>query len=196
MHYAGTHYQAGSRCSRGRPHDHSTTAWLWVLRRRASACAVAVAPSPRLIRYRAGRGRGAPIRSVTIGKRGSPWTAESARAEDKRILAAVATGGDPAGQRAAERTAPTVADLAARFLEEHAIAKRKQCAAEECRHLINLFVLPALGKRKVSAVTRADIAKLHHDMRLTSYGPAASRPKPRAPRPRYRRRAKSNEARH
>jgi hypothetical protein len=39
------------------------------------------------IDYRAGSGRGAPKRRLTIGKHGSPWTPETARAEAKRLLA-------------------------------------------------------------------------------------------------------------
>ena len=34
-----------------------------------------------IVHYRAGTGRGAPLRKVTIGKHGSPWTAEAARRE-------------------------------------------------------------------------------------------------------------------
>jgi len=34
--------------------------------------------------YRAGSGRGAPKRRLTIGKHGSPWTPETARIEAKR----------------------------------------------------------------------------------------------------------------
>lgn len=121
------------------------------------------------VKYRAGSGRAAPIRWATIGKHGAPWTVETARAEAKRILGAVVMGGDPAGAKASDKLAPMVADLAARFLEEHADAKRKTRTATEYRRLVSLFVLPTLGKRKVAAVTRADVAKLHHGMRATPY---------------------------
>jgi ribosomal protein L16/L10AE len=49
--------------------------------------------------YRAGSGRGAPKRRLTIGKHGSPWTPETARIEAKRLLAEVAAGRDPATAR-------------------------------------------------------------------------------------------------
>jgi hypothetical protein len=52
-----------------------------------------------VVRYRAGSGHAAPMRRVTIGKHGSPWTPEEARAEAKRLLALVAHGKDPARQR-------------------------------------------------------------------------------------------------
>src|SRR5437763_5378747 len=67
-----------------------------------------------IVHYRAGSGRGAPLRKVTIGKHGSPWTPDSARGEAKRLLGLVATGADPAAARVARQEAPTVAELSAR----------------------------------------------------------------------------------
>jgi hypothetical protein len=34
-----------------------------------------------VLHYRAGTGRGAPLRKLTIGRHGSPWTPETARGE-------------------------------------------------------------------------------------------------------------------
>src|SRR5207302_8947972 len=59
-----------------------------------------------IVHYRAGTGRGAPIRKVTIGKHGSPWTPDTARREAKRLLGHVENGADPAGDKAAGRKAP------------------------------------------------------------------------------------------
>jgi integrase len=122
-----------------------------------------------VIRYRAGTGRDAPMKRYTIGKHGSPWTAETARAEAKRLLALVAQGKDPAGAKAAAKAAPTVAEFAARFLAEHAEAKRKASTATEYRRLLDKIIIPALGKRKVGDVTRAEIAKLHNANWETPY---------------------------
>src|SRR4051812_38677071 len=52
-----------------------------------------------IVKYRAGSGRSAPTRRVTIGRYGSPWTVEQARTEAKRILGLVAGGRDPATER-------------------------------------------------------------------------------------------------
>ena len=57
--------------------------------------------------YRVGSGRGSPKRRLTIGKHGSPWTPETARAEAKRLLAEVAAGRDPATAREADRRGMT-----------------------------------------------------------------------------------------
>ena len=103
-----------------------------------------------ILKYRAGRGRSAPLRKVTIGKHGSPWTPDEARAEAKRLLGLVAHGKDPAIARSAAKAAPTVADLAKRFLAEHVEAKRKASTAKEYRRLLDHVVLPALGKKRVA----------------------------------------------
>jgi integrase len=49
----------------------------------------------------------------------------------------------------------------------HAAAKRNASTAREYRRLLDHVVLPAIGKRRVAAVTRRDIAKFHHARRET-----------------------------
>jgi integrase len=122
-----------------------------------------------ILKYRAGTGRSAPLRKLTIGRHGSPWTPDQARAEAKRLLGLVALRKDPAGARAAANAAPTVADLAQRFLVEHVEAKRKASTAAEYRRLLDKIVLPALSKRKVVEVTRTEVTKLHHANRTAIY---------------------------
>jgi integrase len=120
-----------------------------------------------ILKYRAGTGRDAPLRKLTVGRHGSPWTADEARAEARRLSGLAAHGKDPAGARAAARAAPTVADLAQRFLSEHAEAKRKTSTAKEYRRLLDHVVLPAIGRKRVADVTRQDVARLHHARRAT-----------------------------
>src|SRR5215469_9032598 len=122
-----------------------------------------------IVHYRAGIGRGAPLRKLTIGKHGSPWTPETARKEARRLLGLVEGGADPAAAKIARKEAPTVADLVERFFAEHAQAKRKASTALVYRQLLDRVVLPALGKRKVVDITRADIAKFHHENRAAPY---------------------------
>jgi integrase len=122
-----------------------------------------------VVHYRAGTGRGAPIRKMTIGQHGSPWTPDTARAEAKRVLGLVGQGKDPAAEKQADKKAETMADLCAKFMAEHAEAKRKESTAEEYRRLVDKIILPALGKKVVKDVTRQDVAKLHHRHRATPY---------------------------
>ena len=122
-----------------------------------------------ILHYRVGTGRGAPLRKYTIGRHGSPWTPEAARGEAKELLGRIEGGADPAAAKRGQKEAPTIADLAERFLAEHAEAKRKGSTAAEYRRLLDKIILPALGKRKVADVTRADVSKLHHANRAAPY---------------------------
>src|SRR5438477_1001607 len=122
-----------------------------------------------IVHYRAGTGRGAPLRKLTIGKHGAPWTPETARKEARRLLGLVEGGADPAAAKIARKEAPTIADLVERFFAEHAQAKRKASTALVYRQLLDRVVLPALGKRKVVDITRADVAKFHHENRAAPY---------------------------
>jgi integrase len=122
-----------------------------------------------IVQYRAGSGRGAPVRKYTIGKHGSPWTPDAARKEARRVLGLVAAGADPAAQRASEKKAGTVAQLCDTFLAEHVEAKRKGRTAVEYRRLIEHFIKPVLGVIKVADVTRAHVNRLHHSLRGTPY---------------------------
>src|SRR5215475_14957761 len=58
-----------------------------------------------IVVYRAGAGRGAPVRRYTIASVGKT-TPEAARARAKAILGEVAHGYDPANQKTAERGTP------------------------------------------------------------------------------------------
>src|SRR5437660_4437649 len=58
-----------------------------------------------VLHYRAGTGRGAQLRKLTIGRHGSPWTPETARREAKRLLGMVENGADPAADRIARQEA-------------------------------------------------------------------------------------------
>ena len=120
-----------------------------------------------ILQYRMG-GRGAPTKRVTIGRHGT-LTPEQARVAAGRMAGAIKGGADPAAIRAAEKGAPTVSGLAARFLAEHVATKAKPRTAAEYERLIGKIILPALGRRRVRDVTRADVARLHHEYRKAPY---------------------------
>jgi integrase len=118
-----------------------------------------------ILQYRRG-GRGSPTKRVTIGRHG-PVAPAQARDEATRLLGAIATGSDPAAARADARSAPTVHDLATRFLAEHVATKCKPRTVFSYRGIVDNTIVPALGKRRARDITRADISQLHHDMRET-----------------------------
>ncbi len=82
-----------------------------------------------VLQYRVGRGRGAPKQRVTIGRHGSPWTVDTARAEAKRLLGTVAHGGDPAAERQAARNAETLSELIDLYLAEGSAHKKPSTLA-------------------------------------------------------------------
>jgi integrase len=78
-------------------------------------------------------------------------------------------GGDPAAVRAAQKAAPMMTDFAERFMTEHVDTKCKPRTAKEYRKLLDGVILPALGRKRVRDVTRADVSRLHHEHRATPY---------------------------
>ncbi|WP_395223980.1 Arm DNA-binding domain-containing protein, partial [Salmonella sp. SAL00541] len=55
-----------------------------------------------LLQYRMG-GRGHPSQTITIGRHGSPWTAEKAREQAADLLELVRKGVDPKASKAEKR---------------------------------------------------------------------------------------------
>jgi integrase len=107
---------------------------------------------------------GGRARRVTIGRHGD-LTLEEARRKALALRSAVADGGDPAGIRAIDRAVPLLAEFAERYLSDHAAVKKKplSLAADE-RNLRN-HILPAMGRLKVSAITRTDVVRFHQRMK-------------------------------
>ena len=119
-------------------------------------------------KYRAGSGRAAPTRRVTLGRIGK-ITPDEAEKLAKRVLGAVAHGADPAATKSADRRAATLNELAGLFLADHVVPKRKPATADHYRHILEKLVLPSLGNRKADQVSTADIARLHAQMRERPY---------------------------
>jgi integrase len=98
-------------------------------------------------------------RRLTIG--GFPsWGISRARAEARELRVRIDRGEDPLAERVALREAPTVRQLADRYIDEHLPKKRPSSAAHD-RAMLDYWVIPALGARKVASVRPADIEELH-----------------------------------
>jgi integrase len=111
--------------------------------------------------YRAGSGRGAPKRRLTIGKHGSPWTPEAARIEAKRLLAEVAAGRDPATTRREERKALTFSDLIDLYLAEGAGHKKPSTLMTD-RGRIEHHLRPLLGTLRADRIGRTEIERMRN----------------------------------
>ena len=118
--------------------------------------------------YRAGAGRGAPVRRYTIAAVGK-IAPERARARAKAILGAVAHGHDPANQKTDERGTPTLAELTDRFMADHVRPKRKAGTTEFYRDILDRIVKPALGTSKADKVTRLQVGRLHSSLSGTPF---------------------------
>lgn len=126
-----------------------------------------VLPSKRksyIVQYRAGR----RSRRMSLGL-STVLTCEQARARAIAIIAAAKNGEDPAAKRDADRQAVTVKELAERFDKEHISVRVKESTAKGYRRMLERVIIPALGRHRVTEVTRADIAKIHHDLRHIPY---------------------------
>jgi integrase len=111
--------------------------------------------------YRAGSGRGAPKRRLTIGKHGSPWTPETARIEAKQLLAEVAAGRDPATTRREERNALIFGEVIDLYLAEGA-GHKKPSTLRADRGRIEHHLRPLLGKLRADRIGRAEIERMRN----------------------------------
>ena len=108
-------------------------------------------------------------RLFTIGKYGDPFTLEMARKKAGKLKGAIIDGEDPLRHRQEERAAPTVKELAKKYLSDHAERHKRPLSVKHDRAMIDKIILPRLGSRKVADITFADIGTLHAKLKGTPY---------------------------
>lgn len=113
-----------------------------------------------VIQYRPSGARYA--RRFTLANTGTV-TVEEARQIARLKLAEVVRGGDPAARKAEARHETTVRELVERFEREH-VVHLKPSTQREYRRVIAEHIRPAFGSRRITDVSRADVAKLHHKL--------------------------------
>jgi integrase len=117
-----------------------------------------------ILHYRTGGGRSGRLRKITIGRHGSPWTAQTARVEAKRFSGLAAAGADLAQTRIAERHAITVSELCDLYLSEGTTHKKPSTLKADRGRIIH-HVKPLLGKKTVQEIGRADIERMMIDVK-------------------------------
>jgi integrase len=115
-----------------------------------------------ILQYRNAAGR---TRKALLGRYG-PLTAEKARDKAIKLLAAILDGADPSEEKATERRALTVGQLADLYLREGPSDKpnKKASSWETDRSNIERHMRPLLGARLARGVTRTDIARFQSDV--------------------------------
>jgi integrase len=106
---------------------------------------------------------------LTIGQHGPLLTFHQAKKQARALLADAMRGEDPAEARKGTRKAPSVADLAADYLERHAIPKKRPKSVRDDRAMLNTIILSKLGTKKVGSVCRRDIESIHVAMKDRPY---------------------------
>ncbi len=112
------------------------------------------------------RTAGGQSRRYTIGKHGSPWTCETARAKAIDVLHGLRDGVDPLAVKAAGKVAVTIADLAELYLAEGPAEKPNKKASSWATDTSNLrrHVIPLIGGRTLKQLTSQDVARFQADV--------------------------------
>src|SRR5215469_12481714 len=102
-------------------------------------------------------------RRIHLGRHGK-LTPDEARKRAKEILGDVARDKDPIAERKAKRSEEPFRKLAEGYIRDHAAIKCKPRTQEEYNRLLRLHILPALGSKSASQVTKAETSRLHAGM--------------------------------
>lgn len=103
------------------------------------------------------------LRRYTIGKHGSPWSPDKARTEALRLWGLVADGTDPAGAKDKAKWDLRMAQLCDLYLAE-GCDKKKASTLKVERGLIERYIRPLLGKRRLKSLVRGDIERFMADI--------------------------------
>lgn len=107
-------------------------------------------------------------RRVSLGEHGR-LTPDEARSMAKTILGQVEQGADPVEERRKARAIRTFREVAEDFIKLHVAAKRKGGTKADYEALLDRFIYPAIGSKRIVDIRRAEIAKLHSKLSEKPY---------------------------
>jgi integrase len=106
-------------------------------------------------------------RKVTIGRH-PDLTVAQAREQALQVLADIRRGADPVAERKVRAAgAMTIAELAAKWMQDHVRPKLKPRTVADYEDLLRQQILPALGRLSVAHIGRDDVVRLHVAMERT-----------------------------
>lgn len=117
-----------------------------------------------LIQYRIGK----RTRRVTLGVHGS-ITTEEARQKAKIQLGGVAAGIDPAADRDKAKSDFSIEEVFNHFEASHVKAHLKPETVKDYRRVFEQHIFPRFKHISVRNISKQDMLRLHHDMRMTPY---------------------------
>jgi integrase len=118
------------------------------------------------------RTKGGQPERITLG-RFPDLTVEQARKEAAKVLATIASGANPAETKRALRAEYTFAELFEQYMERH--AKLRKVTADEDKQRYTQYLLKPLGSKRLSQVTRQQIATIHADITRDGHPTVANR---------------------
>lgn len=98
---------------------------------------------------------------ITLGK-SSQISVEKARNLAKEIHGAAARGENPADIKRLHKGEKTFDELFSEYLYKHAKLKKRTWKGDEGRY--KLYLKPKLGNKRISQISRSDIAAIHNDV--------------------------------
>jgi integrase len=119
--------------------------------------------------------RNGPMERVTLGRFPDAYKAESARTKARKLNGVIADGANPAEVKRANKGEPTFAELFAEYIERHAKPNKRTWNEDEAKY--SQYLERRLGKKKISKITRSDVAAIHGAITSAGHPIAANRVK-------------------
>lgn len=111
---------------------------------------------------------------ITLG-RYPDMTIEQARREANRISLDISDGKNPAEVKRGHKRELIFSELFTDYLERHSKPKKKTWKEDQAQ--FRIYLEKPLGKKKLSAIDRKSIARIHSDITRTGHAPTANRVK-------------------